>query len=96
MPATTAPATYPNPDPMLRFIPQEEAPAAFWRMPPQMRSKRARLYIICRCAGVDALVAWHLTMLTSPENNKYVDEIVGDHTDAAIEDAIRRDWPATD
>lgn len=78
-------------DPMLRYIPEEEAPAAFWRLPPQLRSQRARLHIIARCAGSDPIYSWMITMDMSDEGKALAEEIVGENDDARIEEMMRVD-----
>jgi hypothetical protein len=78
-------------DPLLLFVPHEEAPLAFWLMPPPMRSKRGRFHIICRCAGMDSFNAWMLTMDIRPEADALADEILANNAAAAARDGQKPD-----
>jgi hypothetical protein len=86
---------YPQPDPILRYIDSESAPHSFWQMPEQLRSERARAYLIARCGGADEGLAWLWVMDVSEKGNAWARDIVApggrQHTDAEIEDAIRRE-----
>lgn len=84
-------------DPLLRFIDREEAPPSFWRMPPPLRSQRARLYITARCAGADPGLAWIMAMDVSEAGSRYAREVVDEraHPDELYEAAVRREFGVT-
>jgi hypothetical protein len=78
-------------DPLLLFVPHEEAPLAFWLMPARMRSHRGRLHLICRCAGTDPIVSWMLTMDVSPEGDAFAEDILANNAAAAARDGQKPD-----
>lgn len=82
----------PELDVVVRLVPEDEAPPSFWLMPRELRSQRARLYLICRCAATDPVLAWAWAMDMSDEGCAFAAEIGGRHTDAEIEDAVRREF----
>ena len=81
-------------DPLLRLVPEEEAPGSFWLMPPHLRSQRARLYITARCAGQDPILAWMWAMDMSAEGRRFAREVVDDrsHPDSWYEEAVEREF----
>lgn len=89
---TTLVRTFPDPDPMIRFIDPEDGPPSFWRMSPQSRSLYLRFYLVARCAGLDEMVAWHVTFAEG--GAEYVRSIVAmwpdDRLERAIADAAKR------
>ncbi len=78
-------------DPMLAWIPREEAPHSFWLFPATERSKRGRFHIITRCAGTDAIVAWHFTMYDSESNQRFINEVTDGCSDERILEMLKVD-----
>lgn len=50
--------TFPDPDPMYRFIHRDEIPDSFYDMPENERSRRLRCYLVCIATGELPLPSW--------------------------------------
>lgn len=84
---------YPEPDPVLRLIPTESMPNSFWQMPAQLRSQRARVYLVARLSGQDPMVAWLIAMDVGEENNAFCAEIAAKWSDQALIDDVAVVFP---
>jgi hypothetical protein len=53
---------FPDPDPVFRYIHQDEGPSEFWLLPHDERSRRLRAYLLAIASGAYPIVAWMTAM----------------------------------
>jgi hypothetical protein len=84
------PERFPDPDPLLRFVADEELPMTFSAMPPEDRWRRLRLYLLARAANGPhyPIVNLHIAFDATPDGERYAKEVVDPMTDAAIEERV--------
>ncbi|CAN5841401.1 hypothetical protein BH23CHL8_BH23CHL8_27370 [soil metagenome] len=83
---------FPDPDPMMRFIDRDEGPSIFWDLPPDERSRRARIFLLVRASGEDDMMSWVVALDFAPETIRDVHEIIDviNRDDARLERLIAR------
>jgi len=82
--------SYPDPDPILRFLDQEAIPQSVWALEPQERAQRIRYALICMCAGLHPLVAWATALDDdTPQGEAAIEDVLSRVTDADIEQMVR-------
>ena len=79
---------YPDPDPILRFMPSDP-PAGWLAMDPQRRSVTGRYVLVLLCAGLHPFHAWMACLTDDPVQNQTIRDLVDPLTDAQIEGFLR-------
>lgn len=80
--------TFPQPDPMMRFIHPDDAPMVFDQLKPQSRSRALRIYLLGRAAGMNTLWAWETALDFSEEGDRNAEDVLSYMSDDEIEKAM--------
>ncbi len=82
---------YPDPDPMFRFIDEDEGPYSFWALPKNLRSQRLRVYLLALSSFEHPFMAW-LAAITDDDDRETLDlihELADTKTDKQIEEQLK-------
>ena len=83
--------TFPDPDPMMRFVAEEEVPDLFWALPKQEQSLRIRLYLVVLTMGEYPIVCWTVAMDMTRQGLAFAHRIVDQWPDERLEEAMARE-----
>lgn len=81
--------SFPDPDPVMRFLDEEEVPQSVWLMPAQERAQRVRYALIGLCAGLEPVLAWEVALASDEESEERIAGTLRVVTDEDIEDMVR-------